>query len=289
MRWRGGRSAKPHRAATAATVSRPSGSAPGVPGARVPCRPSGRMRPASRPGGVGRLPLPRRPSGCVPARAGVPRPPCAPRIAVAWRRLGPPRAPTPSLDITPPPQPLQRHGSPAARVSVQLRSPWSVVGQPPRGRPVTPAPDDGTTTAGRSTEEAISCGMAAGDNTAVLRALATSIALLPRIPVAEGEKRPEDAIALPVIEQEGQRYIPVFTSEESLRAAGVDPATAVRIPVAELAANWPSDDFWLAVNPASEDGLGLPPDAVRMLPVFAEGEDGNAVEGAGPDTGTPAG
>jgi SseB protein N-terminal domain len=154
---------------------------------------------------------------------------------------------------------------------------------------VTPAPDDGTTTAGRSTEEAISCGMAAGDNTAVLRALATSIALLPRIPVAEGEKRPEDAIALPVIEQEGQRYIPVFTSEESLRAAGVDPATAVRIPVAELAANWPSDDFWLAVNPASEDGLGLPPDAVRMLPVFAEGEDGDAVEGAGPDTGTPAG
>src|SRR4051794_33540608 len=228
--------------------------------------------------------------GMRPGASSIPRPPCAPRIAVAWRWCpGPP----PGTDAQP-----RHHPSPAAtamarlpgrRVSVQLRSPWSVVGQPPRGRPVTPAPDDGTTTAGPSTEEAISCGMAAGDNTAVLRALATSIALLPRIPVAEGEERPDDAIALPVIEQEGQRYIPVFTSEESLRAAGVDPATAVRIPVAELAANWPSDDFWLAVNPASEDGLGLPPDAVHMLPVFAEGGDGDAVEGAGPDTGTPAG
>jgi hypothetical protein len=52
--------------------------------------------------------------------------------------------------------------------------------------------------------------------------------------------------------------------------------TALRIPIAQLAANWPSDDIWLAVNPASEDGLGLPPDLVRTLPAFADslGENG---------------
>ncbi|SFK85219.1 SseB family protein [Geodermatophilus ruber] len=151
---------------------------------------------------------------------------------------------------------------------------------------MTTAPDDNSTTASRSTEEAISSGMAAGDNAAVLQTLATSIALLPQAPAAEGEERPEGAIALPVIEHEGQRYIPVFTSEEALRAAGADPATALRIPVVELASNWPSDDVWLAVNPASEEGLGLPPDVVRTLPVFANTDGSGPGAGAGPAPGT---
>jgi hypothetical protein len=146
-------------------------------------------------------------------------------------------------------------------------------------------------TEGRATEEAISSGMQAGDNAAVLRALATSVALLPQAPPAEGEERPEGAIALPVIEQDGQRYIPVFTSEEALRAAGADPGTAVRIPVAQLAANWPNEDVWLAVNPASEAGLGLPPDVVRALPVFAVQDagdtGGDTGGGTGPGSGTP--
>ncbi|MCU1628685.1 MAG: hypothetical protein JWP64_3634 [Pseudonocardia sp.] len=112
------------------------------------------------------------------------------------------------------------------------------------------------------------------DTAALLRDLATSIALLPQVPTSEGEERPEGAIALPVIEQDGQRYIPVFTTEAALRSAGADVDSALRIPLAQLAANWPSDDMWLAVNPASEDGLGLPPDVVRALPVFAGSPDG---------------
>jgi hypothetical protein len=150
---------------------------------------------------------------------------------------------------------------------------------------VTTAPHDSatdsTTAASRDTDEAISSGMESGDNAAVLRALATSIALLPQAPPDEGQQAPEGAIALPVIEQDGQRFIPVFTSEESLLAAGGDPASAIRIPVAELAANWPSEDVWLAVNPASEQGLGLPPDVVRALPVFAGQGAGLAGDGAG--------
>jgi hypothetical protein len=148
---------------------------------------------------------------------------------------------------------------------------------------VTTAPDNDTTTADRSTEDAITSGMEAGDNAAVLRALATGIALLPQFPPAEGEERPEDAISLPVIEQDGHRFVPVFTSEESLRAAGADVGSALRIPVVELAANWPSEDVWLAVNPASENGLGLPPDLVRALPVFAG--QGVSLDGDGPGDG----
>jgi hypothetical protein len=154
---------------------------------------------------------------------------------------------------------------------------------------MTTAPENDTPTASRNTEDAISSGMQAGDNEAVLRALATSIALLPQVPPAEGEERPEDAIALPVIEQDGQRFIPVFTSEESLRAAGADPGTALRIPVAELAGNWPSEDVWLAVNPASESGLALPPELVRTLPIFAGQGAGLSGDGAGDDSGPDRG
>ncbi|QUH02239.1 SseB family protein [Saccharopolyspora erythraea] len=131
------------------------------------------------------------------------------------------------------------------------------------------APDDRT-----SAEDAVAAGADADETQSVLQELATSSALLPQAPSADDEEQPEGTVALPVIEQEGQKYIPVFTSEEALEEAGADVSTAIRVPLAELAANWPSEDMWLAVNPASEDGIGLPPDVVRMLPVFAGGLSG---------------
>jgi hypothetical protein len=90
--------------------------------------------------------------------------------------------------------------------------------------------------------------------------------------------------------------VAVLVVVASVPGAGGDASTAVRIPIAELAANWPNEDVWLAVNPASEDGLGLPPDVVRALPVFAAqtsgdghgGGDGTAGGGsAGPEPGAP--
>ena len=54
----------------------------------------------------------------------------------------------------------------------------------------------------RSTDEAVSSSTEAGDNAAILRALATSVALLPQVPQPEGQEPPEGAIALPVIEQD---------------------------------------------------------------------------------------
>ncbi|MET8943545.1 SseB family protein [Streptomyces sp. NPDC004542] len=110
---------------------------------------------------------------------------------------------------------------------------------------------------------------AAEETQAALIDLAKSVALVPQTLPAEGEQPPEGALALPVIEQDGNRYVPVFTSDDSLAAAGADPDTAVRIPVVELAVNWPEDDLWLAVDPSTEDGIALPSDLVRALPGFA--------------------
>jgi hypothetical protein len=116
------------------------------------------------------------------------------------------------------------------------------------------------------------------DTEALLQQLAASVALLPQELPEDAEPMPEGAIALPVIEQDGTHYVPVFTSEDTLAAAGADPATAVPIPVAQLAASWPGDDLWLAVDPATEGGLTLPPDVVKVLP---------GMVGAGPDGAPP--
>ena len=104
---------------------------------------------------------------------------------------------------------------------------------------------------------------------AMLTQLAASIALLPQEQPEGAEAPLEGAIALPVMEQDGTQFVPVFTSQETLIAAGADAETAVAIPLAELGAGWPDEDRWLAVDPGDEGGLALPPDVVRALPTFA--------------------
>ena len=104
------------------------------------------------------------------------------------------------------------------------------------------------------------------DAQVVLQQLAASTALLPQELPEDAEPPPPGAIALPVIEQDGTQFVPVFTSAQTLEAAGADPATAVQVSIAQLAAGWPSDDLWLAVDPSSPDGVTLPPDVVRALP-----------------------
>jgi SseB protein N-terminal domain len=120
------------------------------------------------------------------------------------------------------------------------------------------------------TEAAIAAGMAAGDTEAVMRAVATSQVVVPQTATAPGESSPEGSLSLPVIEQDGTQYVPVFTSETTMNTAAPDLGEAITVPAAQLAASWPSDDLWLAVNPGTEDGLTLPPDAVKSLPVYAQ-------------------
>jgi hypothetical protein len=103
---------------------------------------------------------------------------------------------------------------------------------------------------------------------AILTRLAASTALLPQELPPDADPLPEGTVGLPVVEQDGTQYVPVFTRRETLVAAGADPETAVEVPLAQLAAGWPEEELWLAVDPASEDGLTLPPDVVRALPGF---------------------
>ena len=65
---------------------------------------------------------------------------------------------------------------------------------------------------------------AAASEQALLQELATSIAFLPQDGLADGESHPDGSIAIPVIEQDGTQYVPVFTSEEALRSAGAAPS-----------------------------------------------------------------
>jgi hypothetical protein len=119
------------------------------------------------------------------------------------------------------------------------------------------------------TEAAIAAGMASGDTDAVMRAVASSEVMVPQ--AADTDEAPDGALSLPVIEQDGTSYVPVFTSQASMTEAAPDIDDAVTVPAAALGANWPSDDLWLAVNPGTEGGLTLPPDAVKSLPVYADG------------------
>jgi len=121
-------------------------------------------------------------------------------------------------------------------------------------------------------ESAIAAGMAAGDAEAVMRAVASSEVVVPQAPDSRREETPEGAISLPVIEQDGTSYVPVFTSEQTMSAAAPDVTDSVIVSAAELGANWPAEDLWLAVNPGSEDGVPLPPDAVRSLGSYSDGQ-----------------
>jgi hypothetical protein len=116
-------------------------------------------------------------------------------------------------------------------------------------------------------ETAIAAGMASGDIGAVMRVVASIEVMVPQAGAA-ADDMPDGALSLPVIEQDGTSYVPVFTSEAAMNQAAPDLDGAVSVPVVALSANWPSDELWLAVNPGTEGGLTLPPDAVKSLPDY---------------------
>jgi hypothetical protein len=119
-----------------------------------------------------------------------------------------------------------------------------------------------------SVEDAIAAGLAAGDIGAVMRVVASIEVMVPQT----GPVDPDSAagsVSLPVIEQDGTSYVPVFTSTAAMNESAPHLDGAVSVPVVALSANWPSDLLWLAVNPGTAGGLTLPPDAVKSLPDYA--------------------
>src|SRR4051794_25680376 len=133
----------------------------------------------------------------------------------------------------------------------------------PNGAHARPATNDSA-----SVEEAIAAGLAAGDIGAVMRVVASIDVMVPqaRDPAPDGVV---DVVSLPVIEQDGTSYVPVFTSAAAMNEAAPHLDGAVSVAVAALSENWPSDELWLAVNPGTVGGLTLPPDAVKSLPDYA--------------------
>ena len=144
------------------------------------------------------------------------------------------------------------------------------VPSPNGDHPVPPEESTQPIQSAQQTETAIAAGMAAGDTEAVMRAVAASDVVVPQAGGPDSVA-PDGSISLPVIEQDGTSYVPVFTSESTMATAAPDIEDAVSVSAAELGANWPSDELWMAVNPGTEDGLTLPPDAVRSLPVYTDG------------------
>jgi len=115
--------------------------------------------------------------------------------------------------------------------------------------------------------------MAAGDDEAVMRAVAQSEIVVPQTPEGAPEQQGEiekGTILLPVIEQDGTSYVPVFTSERTMNETAPDIEDAVTVEAADLAANWPTGELWLAVNPGTDEAVTLPPEAVRSLPTYTE-------------------
>lgn len=109
--------------------------------------------------------------------------------------------------------------------------------------------------------------VAAGDDQGVLQAVAEADLVVPQNASAPGESDvPDDAVALPVIEQEGRTFVPVFTSESAMATAAPDISSSVTMPTTALVAGWPAEDLWMAVNPGSPGAVALPPDVVRSLP-----------------------
>ncbi|MGH3318983.1 MAG: SseB family protein [Streptosporangiaceae bacterium] len=104
------------------------------------------------------------------------------------------------------------------------------------------------------------------DQTGFLRSLAAGQVVLPQMEPGGSDEE----VKLPFIEQEGTRYVLAFSSAERLTESGIEAQDSVTVTGAELGASWPTDDeMWLAINPSSERGVTVPPDAVRALPSLA--------------------
>lgn len=115
-------------------------------------------------------------------------------------------------------------------------------------------------------EAALSAAHQNGDQTGFLRILAVGKVVLPQLrPLEEG-----GGLQLPVIEQDGVRYVLAFSSQQRLAESDVDAAATVTARGRELAGRWPEhEDLGLVINPGSDLSVAIPADAIRSLPSLA--------------------
>lgn len=106
------------------------------------------------------------------------------------------------------------------------------------------------------------------DQTDFLQTLAEGEVVLPQMEPVD----PDEGMKLPFIEQEGTRYVLVFSSQDRLTESGIEAQETVTLSGGQLGAAWPEEDeLWLAINPGSEASVAVPPEAVRAMSSMREG------------------
>lgn len=115
-------------------------------------------------------------------------------------------------------------------------------------------------------EAALAAAHQRGDQAGFLRILAVSKVVLPQLQPVDQSGR----LQLPLIEQEGTRYVLAFSSHQRLAESEVDAEQTVTASGRELAGVWPEhENLWLLINPGSELSVAIPADAIRSLPSLA--------------------
>lgn len=126
---------------------------------------------------------------------------------------------------------------------------------------------------GNALETAVADALVGGDSQRALSLLWTSPVLIPK---AE-EPAEADSLPLPTVEDEdGRRYLPVYSSLERLGEAFPDGTPYVAIRIADLKEGWP-DGVAIAVNPGSSE-LGFVADMPDVaLAAESSGAAGNEI------------
>lgn len=111
-------------------------------------------------------------------------------------------------------------------------------------------------------EAALSVAHNNGDQAGLLRILAVGKLVLPQLQPLDQE----GGLRLPLVEQQGTRYVIAFSSQQRLAESEVDAAQTITATGRQLAELWPdNDDLWLIINPHSEHSAAIPAEAIRTL------------------------
>lgn len=125
-------------------------------------------------------------------------------------------------------------------------------------------PDAPSDEGAQELEAALASAVRDNDQGAALQALGGHELILPQADAPQtGEQR---EVTLPVIEQDEKSYVPAFTTVQKLNESLPAVTQSVSLPAVDLAAAWPSDELWLAINPGDEStSVALPSSAFRTL------------------------
>lgn len=127
-----------------------------------------------------------------------------------------------------------------------------------------PTPDAPSEDGAQALEAALASAVRDNDQSAAMQALGGHELILPQADSEQAGDQRE--VTLPVIEQDEKSYVPAFTTVQKLSESLPAVTQSVSLPAVDLAAAWPSDELWLAINPGDEaTSVALPSSLFRSL------------------------